>query len=129
MPEVIEALCDRHVVAIAAGHTHSMVLTDKGKVLSFGSSLGVLCMSRLFREIRTKIGTMADFAQRVELACKIDEAKLDLVLHAKGRIIYLTEQQWQGLSPSAFEFLCKHNENMEYFSCRFCHLVSMRRLR
>ena len=49
MPEVIEALCDRHVVAIAAGHTHSMVLTDKGKVLSFGSSLGVLCMSRLFR--------------------------------------------------------------------------------
>lgn len=35
-PKVIEALGDRRVVAIAAGSYHSMVLTDKGAVLSFG---------------------------------------------------------------------------------------------
>ena len=36
VPKVIEALRDRRVVAIAAGNFHSMVLTDKGAVLSFG---------------------------------------------------------------------------------------------
>ncbi len=36
-PKVIEALSDVRVVAIAAGYEHSMVLTDEGKVLSFGS--------------------------------------------------------------------------------------------
>ena len=35
-PEVIKALRGRRVVAIAAGRAHSMVLTDEGKVLSFG---------------------------------------------------------------------------------------------
>lgn len=35
-PKVIEALRGVRVVAIAAGHRHSMVLTDKGTVLSFG---------------------------------------------------------------------------------------------
>ena len=34
--KVIEALRGRHVVAIAAGGLHSMVLTDDGTVLSFG---------------------------------------------------------------------------------------------
>ena len=37
VPKVIEALRDTHVVAIAAGSRHSMVLTDKGEVLSFGN--------------------------------------------------------------------------------------------
>ena len=35
-PKVIEALCGRRVVAIAAGLYQSMVLTDEGEVLSFG---------------------------------------------------------------------------------------------
>ncbi len=35
-PEVIEALSDVRVVAIAAGGHHNMVLTDEGIVLSFG---------------------------------------------------------------------------------------------
>ena len=38
-PKVIEALRDRRVVAIAAGHNYSMVLTDEGEVLSFGNGL------------------------------------------------------------------------------------------
>ena len=36
VPKVIEALRGVRVVAIAAGGTHSMVLTDEGEVLSFG---------------------------------------------------------------------------------------------
>ena len=36
-PKVIEALRGRRVVAIAAGRRHSMVLTEEGEVLSFGS--------------------------------------------------------------------------------------------
>ena len=36
VPKVIGALRDRRVVAIAAGNFHSMVLADKGAVLSFG---------------------------------------------------------------------------------------------
>ena len=37
-PKVIDALRGVRVVAIAAGLEHSMVLTDDGKVLSFGSN-------------------------------------------------------------------------------------------
>ena len=36
VPKVIEALSGTRVVAIAAGNTHSMVLTHEGAVLSFG---------------------------------------------------------------------------------------------
>ena len=36
VPKVIEALRDVRAVAIAAGHKHSMVLTNEGEVLSFG---------------------------------------------------------------------------------------------
>ena len=39
-PKVIEALRGTRVVAIAVGRDHSMVQTDKGKVLSFGSGSG-----------------------------------------------------------------------------------------
>ena len=39
-PKVIEALRGVRVVAIAAGSRHSMVLTDEGEVLSFGSNGG-----------------------------------------------------------------------------------------
>ena len=36
-PKVIEELCDVHAVAVAAGGTHSLVLTRDGAVLSFGN--------------------------------------------------------------------------------------------
>ena len=34
-----------------------------------------------------------DFHERVQLAKEIDQAKLDLALNAKGKLIYLTEAQ------------------------------------
>ena len=46
-PEVIQALSGVRVVAIAAGSIHSMVLTDEGKVLSFGIGGERSCDGRL----------------------------------------------------------------------------------
>ena len=39
VPKIIEALSDVRVTAIAAGESHSMVLTDEGNVLSFGCGM------------------------------------------------------------------------------------------
>ena len=66
-----------------------------------------------------------DFHERVQLAKEIDQAKLDLALNAKGKMIYLTEAQWQGLSESTFEFLRRHNEKVidENRKCEIQHTI------
>ena len=55
---------------------------------------------------------MKEFYERVELARELDEAKRDLAMRAKDRLIVMTESKWNALSPSTLEFLLKHNGNV-----------------
>ena len=50
--------------------------------------------------------------ERAELARAIDEAKLYAALNNTGRMLFLTDQQWRQLSPSAFQLLRKHNDRV-----------------
>ena len=53
---------------------------------------------------------MADFAERVELACAIDRAKLDCALGARSEVIMVTEKQLQEMSSSVAHFVQSHND-------------------
>ena len=55
---------------------------------------------------------MKEFYERVELARELDEAKRDLAMRAKDRLIVMTESKWNALIPSTLEFLLEHNGNV-----------------
>ena len=57
---------------------------------------------------------MADFAERVELACAIDKAKFDRAMGTTGDVILMTEQQLQDMSQSVALFVRKHNDRVLY---------------
>ena len=55
---------------------------------------------------------MDDFHQRVALARELDEVKRDLAARAKDRLIVMTEDRWNSLTPSTLNFLLDHNGNV-----------------
>ena len=55
---------------------------------------------------------MEEFHERVALSRELDEVKRDLAARAKNRLIVMTENKWNALSPSTLEFLLKHNGNV-----------------
>ncbi len=100
-PKVIEALRDVRVVAIAAGDSHSMVLTDEGKVLSFGKGL---------------IGELGHGDQEDQLVPKVIEALGDrrvaaiaagrfhsMVLTDKGAVLSFGKGKFGRLGHGAYE--------------------------
>ena len=52
---------------------------------------------------------MESFHERVELARELDEVKRDLAARAKDRLIVMTEDRWNSLTPSTLNFLLDHN--------------------
>ncbi len=63
---------------------------------------------------------MSDLAERVELACAIDRAKLDRAMGARSEVIMVTEKQLQEMSPSVALFVRTHNDRVlnEERKCR-----------
>ena len=63
---------------------------------------------------------MADFAERVELACAIDRAKLDRAMGITGEVITVTEKQLQEMTSSVAHFVRTHNDRVlnEERKCR-----------
>ena len=56
VPSAIETLGNRHVLAIAMGHEHNIVLTDEGDVLSFGyGGFGALGHGDLENQLTPKV--------------------------------------------------------------------------
>ena len=53
---------------------------------------------------------MTDLAERVELACAIDRAKLDRAMGTRSEVIMVTEKQLQEMSPSVAHFVQSHND-------------------
>ena len=55
---------------------------------------------------------MQEFHERVELARELDVVKRDLAARAKDRLIVMTEDRWNSLTPSTLNFLLDHNGNV-----------------
>ena len=51
----------------------------------------------------------SSFHERVALARELDKAKWALAERAKGRLIVMTENRWNSLTPSTLNFLLDHN--------------------
>ncbi len=56
-----------------------------------------------------RMKAMESFHERVELARELDVVKRDLAARAKDRLIVMTEDRWNSLTPSTLNFLLDHN--------------------
>ena len=59
-----------------------------------------------------RMKAMESFHERVELARELDVVKRDLAARAKDRLIVMTEDRWNSLTPSTLNFLLDHNGNV-----------------
>ena len=59
-----------------------------------------------------RMKAMESFYERVELSRELDEVKRDLAARAKDRLIVMTEDRWNSLTPSTLNFLLDHNGNV-----------------